>query len=423
MKTLAAVWVATLTSVGATFLFLLIAARNLEPAIYGTFATIYAYSLLLSAAFAFGFGDLLVKLLCQPDSERSPSQIAAVITISCAGGVAGAALYLMTLPAVVPGAIRIAALLCAASIAAQQVVNVCVGYFQASGRADLQSVWQMLLPLLRLFLALVALALGAFTEELAYLIVFGSSVAVLAAGIYYIPKMANFRAINFSSLSWALKESGPFGIASLSHLIYFQLAATLVGTLSTVEQAAFYSIAFNVFAATLILPGVIFQRILVPSIHRAVSRGDQGFLVAYNSLNGIMLAGGVCVGAIVFFVAPWIIPMLFGERYAPAAPILQIFALCIPLRYLVTSLGSLLLTGKNITAKAKAMSAVALLSTILNIILIPRFGAAGAAVCSAVSDLVLVSAYIGLVRMKIIKTSFIQGWFNFSWSRKISRKN
>jgi O-antigen/teichoic acid export membrane protein len=73
---------------------------------------------------------------------------------------------------------------------------------------------------------------------------------------------------------------------------------------------------------------------------------------------------------------------------------LNILLLSVPIVFLAHNSGAILTTKNLINKKVRYMGIVALLNIVLNLIVIPKYGAIGAASTTVVSNLVLLILYI-----------------------------
>ncbi len=98
-------------------------------------------------------------------------------------------------------------------------------------------------------------------------------------------------------------------------------------------------------------------------------------------------------------IAGQFIPWFLGEAYRPVVPLMYV---CSPLVLVVglsDYMGSQILTpGGKRAQSAKVIVAGAGLNAFLNLLLIPRFGAAGAAAASVAAELFITGRYLGLCR-------------------------
>jgi O-antigen/teichoic acid export membrane protein len=91
-----------------------------------------------------------------------------------------------------------------------------------------------------------------------------------------------------------------------------------------------------------------------------------------------MLLGGGAVAWGLYFVAPYLLVPVLGERFAGAEPIIQTMAVFALLQAVEVGLGRLLLCTDRQAANAAFVAVGAVLSVTLNVLLVPRYGIAGA---------------------------------------------
>lgn len=194
----------------------------------------------------------------------------------------------------------------------------------------------------------------------------------------------------------------PFGMAATFHLIMFQVNIILIGYLIGSKEAGIYNVAFAVMTAVYLTPSVIYQKFLLPKIHRWAVYDRGKFVAVYRKGNVAMLALGMAAMICIMLFSPWAIPFFFGEQYQHAVSVIQILSLCAPLRFLASSVGTALVTQEHMKLKVKLMGVTAGFNTILSIVLINKYGVSGAAVSTVASDLLLISLYYYFAQQKVI---------------------
>ena len=121
----------------------------------------------------------------------------------------------------------------------------------------------------------------------------------------------------------------------------------------------------------------------------------------YKKGNIAMLVLGVLAMISVALLAPWAVPLLFGEKYLEAVPVLQVLSLCAPLRFLASSVGVTLVTQEHMKLKVYLMGIAAAFNTVTSIIFINYMDLTGAAVSAVLSDLLLLSLYYFFAQKKV----------------------
>lgn len=190
-----------------------------------------------------------------------------------------------------------------------------------------------------------------------------------------------------------LTQTWPFGLATIFHLVYFQSDIILLKYINGDEAAGVYNVAFTVMAAVYLFPSVIYQKFLLPKMHRWANHDRKRFYQVYRQGNIAMLVLGVVAMLAIWGTAFWAIPLLFGAEYRQSFVVINILAVCAPVVFVASSVGATLVTQEHMVRKVKYMGIVAVLNVVLNFTLIPGFGAVGAAVATVISNLVLLVIY------------------------------
>jgi O-antigen/teichoic acid export membrane protein len=190
-----------------------------------------------------------------------------------------------------------------------------------------------------------------------------------------------------------MNNAWPFGLAAFFYLIYYQSNIILLKYLIGDEAAGIYNVAFTVMAAVYLLPGVIYQKYLLPKIHRWANHDTQKFYEVYRYGIKAMFTLGIVAMIGIWLTAFWAIPLLFGKKYVDAVSLLNILALSAPIIFLAFNSGATLVTKENMLRKVKYMGYVAILNILLNITLIPLYNTSGAAIATVLSNSVLLYLY------------------------------
>jgi O-antigen/teichoic acid export membrane protein len=150
---------------------------------------------------------------------------------------------------------------------------------------------------------------------------------------------------------------------------------------STLSELAVYSVAANFAAGAAILQSV-FGTLWAPTVYRWASQGDCADKVD-RAMNHVLFA--VILLFCAFGLMAWILPLLLPPQYAPVRYVF-IAALAYPLLY---TLSETTVVGINLQRRsglALLASACALAVDVLcDWVLVPRFGASGAAVASTLA--------------------------------------
>ncbi|MBE0471968.1 MAG: polysaccharide biosynthesis C-terminal domain-containing protein, partial [Methyloprofundus sp.] len=178
------------------------------------------------------------------------------------------------------------------------------------------------------------------------------------------------------------------------HLIYFQSDIILVKYITGDEAAGYYNVAFTIMVAVLLFPGIVYQKFLLPKMHRWAHHDRALFYKVYRQGNVAMLILGLLAMALIWLLSPLAIPFLFGDEYKDAVGLLTILALSAPILFVASSVGATLVTQEHMKTKVKLMGLVAIVNILLNLAFIPFYGAEGAAVSTLMSNVLLLTLYV-----------------------------
>ncbi len=191
------------------------------------------------------------------------------------------------------------------------------------------------------------------------------------------------------SMSELWSQAWAYGVVAVLYPVFFQISTVLLKYLDSDTQAGLYGIALSVMTAIYLIPVTIYQKFLLAKLHRWAAHDKPKFWMVYRKGNLSMLALGLSICAALVVTSPWVVPIVFGEAYRPVIMILIVLAPCVPIRFLSVAMGSVLLTENHMRFRVYAMAAAAALVIGVNVILIPRFGALGAAAGTVLGECAL----------------------------------
>lgn len=406
---MALLWLGSVTAGGLTFLCQVVQARELGPAAYGMFAAALGVVTLVSPLASFGLGGLWLRLFGLEGwaAVRWLRQSLRYATISTVGVI----LLVLIWAIIGPHDLETGKLLAILSlfIVGQACLELVSARLQLEARYTSLSLWQFVPHLLRLLL-LVGLVLTISVDAEPWMIAWIYTSVSIAMGLVGVVRIRAMRNGDFQlaghgprpertergeaiRLLDVLTQAWPFGAAGVFHLIYFQSNIILLMYLRGDEAAGIYGVAYTVMAAAYMLPSVVYQKFLLPKIHRWAVHDQLQFRQALRTGSRAMLLLGALTMIVVMIASPIFVPLLFGDKYQPAVPLLSILAIAAPMRFLATSVGSVLVTNSYMRLKVRLMGLTALANVALNLALIPEYGMVGAAFSTVLSELLLLTLY------------------------------
>ncbi|MEI7898236.1 MAG: polysaccharide biosynthesis C-terminal domain-containing protein [bacterium] len=182
----------------------------------------------------------------------------------------------------------------------------------------------------------------------------------------------------------------------------YRLDILMLKKLSTLEEVGFYSLAMQIAEQLWHIPYAIESIVLSRS---ANSTDDQPIHRTVASIFRVSLLIGLVSGILIFFIAPYLVPLVFGKEFARSVAMIQIV-----LPGILVLVGFRILNSR-LTGMGKPQIAIytflpaLVINFILNLFLIPRFGGIGAAWSTnfsyAAGSIIFVIVYSRMVKMPL----------------------
>lgn len=182
----------------------------------------------------------------------------------------------------------------------------------------------------------------------------------------------------------------------------YRMDILMLKKLSSLEEVGFYSLAMQIAEQLWHVPMAIEAIILSRS---ANSIDDRQVHRTVASIFRVSLIIGLVAGIIIFFIAPPLIPLIFGTEFANSARMIQVVLpgifILIGFRILNSRLTGM---GKPQVAIYTFLPAL-VINFIANLFLIPRFGGIGAAWATNISygigSIAFIIVYSRLIKMPL----------------------
>jgi len=182
----------------------------------------------------------------------------------------------------------------------------------------------------------------------------------------------------------------------------YRLDILMLKKLSSLEEVGFYSLAMQIAEQLWHIPYAIESIVLSRS---ANSTNDQAVHRTVAAIFRVSLLIGLVSGIGIFFIAPWLVPLVFGQAFVQSVAMIQVvlpgILILVGFRILNSRLTGM---GKPQIAIYTFMPAL-VINFILNLFLIPRFGGIGAAwstnVSYAAGSIIFVILYSRMVKMPL----------------------
>ena len=387
------------------FVALVIVTRALGPSGRGTIAFITVAAIILARVARLGISEATTIFTAQRPTERPALLTNLVLSVSTSTAI-GASLVCGVLAAL-PASLR------PDGVGGEELVLLGLGAL-ASGFADAGYTFLLGCSRFRVHALTTAVTAWVYVALVAALEVsVGLTIAWAALAWIAVQLLKGFfmlaiavREVGLGAPDGDLfAESLRFGVrawfGTLSEALNDRLDQIITAFIASQAVLGFYSVAVNASEILFYLPGAAATALLPVAARSEQRERVDGVLRAFRSVTFVSLG---CVGLGAAF-GPLLVPLVFGEPFqASVSP----FLLLLPavLGYVALGIFSSALVASGAPGRSSLGPLVSLvLTTGLDFVLIPRYGASGAAGAAAIGYLAGGAASLALYR----------GWTSFSW--------
>lgn len=186
-----------------------------------------------------------------------------------------------------------------------------------------------------------------------------------------------------------LGRSWPLLVASISGMVYLRADLIMIAEMVGDEQAGIYAAATKLSEAWYFVPMALVASVQ-PALVAERQRDETVYLKRLRQLYAIMAAGAVGAAVLVTFVSSSVVLVIYGETYSEAASVLVVHVWgAVPVFLGVASTQYLVV--ENLQRYSAYRTAIGMVvNLLLNLWLIPIWGAVGAAVATVISYMVAV---------------------------------
>lgn len=237
--------------------------------------------------------------------------------------------------------------------------------------------------------AVVSLGLGIDGLLVAQVIVL---TLVLPIALFLIRKDINFSKINMIWLKELVQFGYPFIFASLAYWLFGSMDRWMLASMHSVEEVGIYSVAFR-FASIVLFVSTAFGQAWSPIAMKIRTDHPDSYRTIYGQVLLLLVFVTLIVGGALALFSGELISLIMPQEYLKSSLPLAIlcFAIIFQSSLQVTALGISLEKKTYIFARLAWLAAV--INFIGNYLLIPHFGASGAASATFISYIVLTVSY------------------------------
>jgi O-antigen/teichoic acid export membrane protein len=272
------------------------------------------------------------------------------------------------------------------------------GAFRALGNTWFEGLGQALGALGALGLGLLFLREGRGATGLAAAFLVSYSAvfvleSVLGAGVYALHR---FR-VTRERIREMVREAVPLGIGTVAYQIYYQSDVVLLYLFWDRATVGVYSAAYQLITLLLQAPAAYFKTVL-PHFARAWNESKESFEGYLRRSVRLMAACSIPLTAVICVAAAPIIAKIYSGKYPDSAIVLQVAVWIAAFSWVgQTFTNALIAMGASRWYRRYSMYAAGI-NVGLNLLIIPKYGAVGAASTTVVTELIVNALFYYRVR-------------------------
>ena len=387
-RNIGGLWAVQIVKMVASIAVSVFVIRHLGPQQYGVFGIAAAVVTPFTALVGLPQGSLIVRELAARGEAGASGVLSTAFALKLAGGLAQLVLSLIAVLAMgYSFDVQVVTLFTALAYLAAPF-TVIGSALEFDNRFDRVAAVEFAIAIgsLALRAALVAADANLFWFAASALVD-----ALVQIGMYLVlnPRRGQIfsRQAVAPGIAWTFVRDGwPLLLTGMAMAIYTRSDVIFISKFLGEQQTGYYTAAIRITEVLYYFPGVI-ASIAFPALAQQ-RRSDLGAYYALLTKScgaafwlGVLLAAGLTVAAPIAF------PLLFGARFAPSVPVIQIMAWSIPVIGMSQAFGASLTMEYATRVPLYAALCAAGISVALNLLLIPRAGLVGAAVVTVLSPL------------------------------------
>ena len=374
-------------ALGCTFVATLLLARNGGPSVVGTYALLHVLPALVGTILSSGLPVAIPYFLAGPDRQDRRLPLT-VIGIALAGGAAGAGIWIAAAPLVGPQLfpkLSVSLVMLAGVAVLTRLVTV-TAKSCSQGSDDLKGANRVIFTEEFMFLPAYGVVLvagvGDYTTVVLALLLADAGTASLAWG--RLVRRGFFHEAARPSLQLARRVAS-YGlraqIGGVITQLNLRLDFVLLSVITSPAVLGVYAIASK-FAELLKIPAMALTYVLYPKYAK-----DGRRVAATKARAAIPKVALLYAGAVVplWFAAGFVIPAVYGAAFRPAITPAQIIIVGLVLEGVGGVITAYMYGIGRPGLNSVGLGAGLIATLVLDIVLIPRFGATGAAVASAIA--------------------------------------
>lgn len=209
-----------------------------------------------------------------------------------------------------------------------------------------------------------------------------------------------------------LKDSWPLFLATLLNMIYLRIDQVMIKEMLTNELLGNYAAAVRLSEAWYIIPMTIAASFF-PAVIDAKKDNDDIFKERMQFLFGLLFWSAIIISIPTVFLSEHIIHFLYGNKYIYSASVLRIHIWTCLFVFLYVASSKYLLAENLVLIVLFQTAVAAAINVVLNMILIPRYGIAGAAWASLFAQMATILSLLVTQKARRAIGMIVSGFYPF----------
>ncbi|MCX6765401.1 MAG: flippase [Candidatus Moranbacteria bacterium] len=381
--------VAKIISTGLALVGIGFITRYLGKEGFGNYATVLAFFAFFGALADLGMYAVATREISRSDADER-GIMGNVVTLRIASSFFIALLSpLIVLLLPYPQEVKMGILLVASAFFFSSSYMVLNGIFQKNLAMDKVATAELIGKMVQLGVVVLAvhyrLGFLVVIASILFCMIVNSTLVFLLSRRYL-----TFR-LSFDFTYWKkfLRESLPVGISVFVAFVYFKADTILLSILRNSADVGIYNAAYKIIENISYFPGMIIGLILPIMSHSIFSNRRRFEDVSNKTFKlFILLVVPLVIGT--FFLADDIIELIGGAGFSESALTLRILIIALACIFFGNFFNTILIAGNLQKALMKILILCAVVNVGTNLILIPLYSYTGAAVTSAMTEILVV---------------------------------
>ncbi len=382
-------------SAGLLLILFVVAGRTLGDVEFGKFSFALALGTIFETLMDFGLHQVTIRAVAR-DRSQATALLHHTLGIKLVWGAVAMAALAATATLLRPEwDVRLACYLLGGSLVLRSYMLTIRGVLQGLERFGWDSIVVAADRAILLAFGTAALMAGGGLRGLAIAFVVARGTA-LALTAWLTHAELGGVGIRFNRAIWRELQTTalPLGFFLVVLNLYSYVDGVMLGVMRGNVETGLYAAAYRTYEGMTYLPSII-AAVLTPRLSDLfVSDRPEHRRVALRGLAGA--AGlAVLVGAAAYMLAMPLLVWLFGAEFAPAASPFRILCLGLPLVFSIWVLHAIIISVNREHLLVKTALVGLAVNVSLNLYVIPRMGADGAALATVVGEFVSMTILIG----------------------------